>query len=163
HLHLRRACRPAAFLADQHCAAQLSWQTASELHQVVTLPLPLTLDQNAAVLAGTDEGLVVQLQGSVQGLEDVRAAVADVNPQASFWGLADALKATPPQLTLAVAVLLFCATFAPHRGGLTGHQLLMSQTQQPAVAGADGQAVVLQQASAVSFADGSQGVVHGTM
>src|SRR5207237_265710 len=74
------------------------------------------LDEDAAILAGADEGLVAQLHRGVQRLEGVGAAVTDVHPNAALRGRADPLEAMLPQDRFPLATLALGAGLST-RGG----------------------------------------------
>ena len=90
--------RPPALLLDLDHVAADRRQAAAQSQQLGRAALPVgAFDQHAAVLAGADQGLVAQLYRGVQGLEDVGAAVADIDPEAALRRPADPLEAALPQ------------------------------------------------------------------
>ena len=62
---------------------------------------------------------------SVQGLEHVGAAVADIHPETALGGGTDCREAVGPQLALAVAVLLLAAALA-----IFGMRLIIGEVER---------------------------------
>jgi len=107
---------------------------------------------HTTVLAGAYQGVMTQIHRDVQRLEDVCPTITDINPATAVGGASDPFKAVWPEggFPLAAVALAGRLSFG---GGLSLHQLLTGQTEQPTVAGTNGETVVLQQTKAFTVTD----------